>query len=262
MRGCSAPVAFSIEFPRGEGGKSRKIRPFSYPHSRVSRVSRFCLRYDQPTARGNACVSEKFFAAACVTGIGSALLSQRLWFFPPPPFPRGRAFLLFAAMLGMTACGLQSLALIQLYDESLLIKVCLWYRAGAKRDAGGEGRRDDLVGRHGFHAFAMKMRDAGKVENSGPIRGREWKWLAKHAFNEITCHFAAPWCTPGTLKKFWMRSWNCEQLKRSARAKERLNKVMYMEIDTLNRITEHSILREKSQSDISLFLIALVFLFL
>lgn len=68
------------------------------------------------------------------------------------------------------ACGLELLAVIQLYDESLLIKVCLRYYAEATQREKRWG--DYLVERHGFHAFAIQMRDAGKAENSSPIRGR------------------------------------------------------------------------------------------
>lgn len=139
---------------------------FFVPRSRVSRVSHVCLRYDQPTARRNA--RQRKISSGLLASWGSvrASLAAFMIFFPREDEP------FFFSRLGMTACGLQSLALIQLYDESLLIKVCLRYRARAKRDARARGRRDDLVG-HGFHAFAMEMRDVGRVENSGPIRGRE-----------------------------------------------------------------------------------------
>lgn len=117
---------------------------------------------------------------ACVTGTAARAISLAAIFSP-----RGRGPSSFSPVAGNDKpADSESLALIQLYNESLLIKV--WLTRGEDGEGGG-----NLVGRHGFHAFAMQMSDAGKVGNSDPIRGpRERRWLAKRAFNEITPHFA------------------------------------------------------------------------
>lgn len=175
-----ARVAFSIQFLRRmKGGKSREIRPF-VSHSQVSRVSRFCQRYEQRWRKRAS--AENFVGAACVTGIGLRLSRSVYGLF----FWEDETCLLFA-----------TLEMTSLRTPVVSTHTALWRKFVNKSlltVSRGSGGCADLVGWHGFHAFAMEMRDAGKVENSGPIRGRKWRWLAEYAFNAITHHFATPWC--------------------------------------------------------------------
>lgn len=203
-----------------EGGKSRRI-PSDLPFLVLKFLEflAFAGVTNSPRRRKRAS-AENFVWAACVTGIASRLsrIALMIWFFFPffLFLERKWAFSSFRdAGNDKLAYSPQSLALIQLYNESLLIKVCLRYCVGREgREEGWEG--DDLVGRHGFHGDEWRCRE--KLNIPVPQENEnEDDWRSTRLMRLYASFCRAAIRAPGTWKKFRLKSRNCEQLKRSAR---------------------------------------------